>query len=411
MSFTRNHASLEPIHDTVFAVASQAKEDQRIHGDEAVVNATIGSLYDEAGHLVALDSVFDHYDQISHRDKASYAASFTGNPDYRQAVWDWVTQGSGLNLPHSVIATPGGTGAISSSLLTFLDPGETLILPDIAWGSYQLMADQYGFPVVHYAMFEGDHFNLPSLQAAIEEVQARQGRAVIILNSPCHNPTGYSLSDAEWTDLVQVLNAAGEQGPVVLINDIAYIDYSYDLAHSRDYMKHFEDFSESVLAVIGFSCSKTLTSYGLRCGAAILCAQRPEDVREAEIVLEKNARATWSNIPNAAMENFVWVVQENREAYLAEKQGYINLLDQRSSLFLQEAEAAGLAIYPYREGFFVTLQVDDQARAQAFHAALMEEHIYTVLVHHGIRVACCSLPLTKTQGLAAKMKAVLEALD
>ena len=38
-------------------------------------------------------------------------------------------------------------------------------------------------------------------------------------------------------------------------------------------------------------------------------AQHPEAVREAEIVFEKAARATWSNIPNAAMENFFGIMK------------------------------------------------------------------------------------------------------
>ena len=66
-------------------------------------------------------------------------------------------------------------------------------------------------------------------------------------------------------------------------------------------MEAFNNISEQVMVVVAFSCSKTMTSYGLRCGAAILLAQSAESVRQAEIVFEKSARAIWSNIPNAAM--------------------------------------------------------------------------------------------------------------
>ena len=83
-------------------------------------------------------------------------------------------------------------------------------------------------------------------------------------------------------------------------------------------MNTFNDITDNVLICIAFSCSKTVTSYGLRCGAAIVLGKDPEKVDEVEIVMEKKARATWSNIPNAAMENFTWVVNENKYGGMCE---------------------------------------------------------------------------------------------
>ncbi len=207
------------------------------------------------------------------------------------------------------------------------------------------------------------------------------------------------------------MNEVSKKVPFILIDDIAYIDYSNHLETSRDYMATWNELSAQAMVVVAFSCSKTLTSYGLRCGAAVILAQDSKDVREAEIIMEKKARATWSNIPNAAMANFVWLVNDDRENFLKEKQKYIDLMKQRSSLFLKEAKEAGLATYPYKEGFFVTLRMNDNDKRSQFHEALMKEHIYTVQVNHGIRVAVCSLPLKKVAGLAAKMKKIQQEFD
>lgn len=408
MSFVRNDANPNPIVDTVFAVAVRAQQDKKENGD-LVVDATIGSLFDEDGNFVAFKSVFDHYDAIDHRTKGAYAASFLGNPDYCRDVYRWVMQGTDSTLAHSVIASPGGSGAISMAFTSFLDKGQTIILPDIAWSSYELMASQNNISVTHYQMFDGDHFNLDSVKAAVDSCMAEQGRAVLVVNDPCHNPTGYSLTQEEWDRLVDILNSASENGPVILIDDIAYIDYSYDPSHSREYINTFNRFSDNVMAVVAFSCSKALTSYGLRCGAAVLLAQKQEAVREAEIVFEKTARAIWSNIPNAAMANFSWVVNDNRAEYLAEKQTYIDLLNQRSEIFLTEAKECGLPLYPYREGFFITIKVDPD-QTETIHEALMAEHIYTVTMPGGIRVAVCSLPVRKTRGLAMRIKAIIDTI-
>ena len=406
MTFVRKSADVTPIVDTVFAIVAKAKEDKVKIGSDNVIDATIGSLYGEDEKLVALDEVFNHYDAIDHRVKAAYAASFTGNPDYRKSVYEWVTQNANVKLAHSVIATPGGSGADSMSITTFLDEGETLIIPDVAWGSYSLMAHENNIPVVKYTMFDGDHFNLQNVKDTVNEVLKKQDRIVMIINDPCHNPTGYSLTKEEWQELVAFMNEVSQKVPFILIDDIAYIDYSYNLPESRKYMETWNTLSDNAMIVVAFSCSKTLTSYGLRCGAAIILAQKEEAVREVEIIMEKKARATWSNIPNAAMANFVWLVNDDRENFLKEKQKYIDLMKERSSIFLKEAKEAGLEVYPYKEGFFVTLRMADNGRRERYHEALMKEHIYTVQVNHGIRVAVCSLPVKKIYGLAAKMKKI-----
>lgn len=410
MSFVKQNVNKTPIEDTVFAIVNKAKAAKAAFGEDKVIDATIGSLYHEEGGIVAFDSVFQTYDAIAKETKAAYASSFVGNESYRQQVYDWIVKPSGSTLAHSVIATPGGTGAVAITLQEMLDEHETVLLPEIAWGSYQLMASMDNLKTKTYTLFDGDHFDIRSFQKNCEEIIAQQDKLLVVINDPCHNPTGYSLSDAEWKQIVAVLNACAKRVPVILLNDIAYIDFSYDLEHSRDYIRHFDAFSEQVFTVIAFSCSKSLTSYGLRCGAAILLAKRAEDVRSVEIVFEKAARATWSNIPNAAMDNFTLVTTEHKAAYMEEKDSYIQLLKKRSSVFIEEAAACGLPCYPYKEGFFVTVKVADNKLRDIYHEKLMEELIYTVKVNKGIRVAVCSLGVAKCYGLARRMKDVLDAI-
>lgn len=408
MSFVKENVNKTPIEDTVFAIVKKAKEAKAAIGAEHVVDATIGSLYNEEGTIVAFDSVFTPYNEIAKETKAAYAASFVGNDSFRKQVYEWIVGGTGSTLAHSVIATPGGTGAVAITLQEILDEGETVILPEIAWGSYKLMATMDNLNVKSYALFEGDHFNLTSLKETCREVMKTQKKLLLVINDPCHNPTGYSMSIEEWKEVVEFLNECSREVPVVLLNDIAYIDFSYDLEHCRDYIKTFNDFSENVMAVVAFSCSKALTSYGLRCGAAILMAQAEAAVRDVEIVFEKAARATWSNIPNAAMENFTYVTTTNYDVYMKEKAMYVDLLKQRSEIFTSEADACGLVYYPYKEGFFVTVKIEDNDLRDTFHELLMKQHIYTVKVNKGIRVAVCSLSTEKCKGLAKRMKDILD---
>lgn len=408
MSFVKKEVNTTPIEDTVFAIVAKAAAAKQEHGKDAVIDATIGSLYHEEGTLVALDSVFTPYNAIPKETKAKYAGSFVGNEGYRKQVYEWLFGGISSGLAHDVIATPGGTGAVNLTLSQCLDAGETLLIPDIAWGSYSLMATMANLHPQSYPMFAGDHFDTEGFRKACERVLETQDKLVVVINDPCHNPTGYSLSMREWKTIIDCLNECGKKAPVVLLNDIAYMDYSYDLDHSRDHFALFDAFSDQVMAVVAFSCSKSLTSYGLRCGAAVVLGQKEEDVRAVRIVFEKAARAMWSNIPNAAMDNFTYVTTVNREAYLKEKAQYIDLLQKRSSLFLQEAKQVGLALYPYKEGFFITIAMADNDLRDRYHAALMEQLIFTVKVNRGIRVAICSLCVKDCQGLAGRMKQILD---
>lgn len=408
MNFVKKEVNTTPIEDTVFVIVEKAAKAKEQFGKDKVVDATIGSLYDETGKLVAFDSVFTPYNEIPKEKKAKYAGSFTGNPEYRQQVYNWLLGDIHSTLTHSVIATPGGTGAVNITMCECLDKGETVVLPEIAWGSYNLMATMANLNVKKYSLFEGDHFNLTSFKAVCEEVIQTQDKLVVVLNDPCHNPTGYSLTQAEWKEVIAFLNECGTKVPVVLLNDIAYIDYSYDLPHSRDYMENFNEISDLVMVVIAFSCSKSLTSYGLRCGAAVILGQNQEDVRGVEIVFEKAARAIWSNIPNAAMDNFTFVTTTNKDVYMEEKGGYVNLLRERSNIFMQEANEVQLPTYPYKEGFFVTVEIADNALRDRYHDALMEQLIFTVKVNKGIRVAVCSLSVDGCKGLAKRMKEILD---
>ena len=409
MSFVKESVSQKPIVDTVFTIVKKAKEDKAKSGEDVVVDATIGSLYDEEGKLVALDSVFSSLKNLDNRVLAAYAASFTGNEDFKDRVYRWVLDGNS-HLHHEIIATPGGTGAVAMTIQESLEAGQTVILPEIAWGSYNLMAQMNNLQIATYALFEEDHFNIESFKHTCQMVMAQQNKLVVVINDPCHNPTGYSLNKEEWNEVIAFLNECSKTHAVVLLNDIAYIDYAYGQKQAKEYFSVFDQISDNIVVVVAFSLSKSMTSYGLRCGAAIIMGQREEAVQELKIVFEKDARATWSNINNGAMATFVDVMDHHLKAYDQERLHYVALLKERSDIFVKEAKEVGLKHYPYKEGFFVTLSMDNETRDK-YHEALMENHIYTVKVNLGIRVAVCSLSVDKIKGLAKKMKEILDTVE
>lgn len=405
MSFIKKSADITPIVDTVFAVVAQAAEAKKEYGVDKVVDATIGSLYGEDNKIVALKSVFDSFEEIAPEIKAKYAGGFKGNESYRSAIKDWVI--GETELCSSVIATPGGTGAVNLTIELMLEVGQTVVIPEIAWGSYAVMANNRGIKVAKYSMFDGDSFNLTSFKEVCSKVMNDQKKLVVIINDPCHNPTGYSMTAEEWEAVIAYLNELSTLGEVVLLNDIAYIDYSYQREYARNYMNIFNKISEKVLVVVAFSCSKTMTSYGLRCGAALILAKDQREVQISEDCYAKAARAIWSNINNGAMENFVRVTTKYHDDFMNEKEEYIQLLKKRSDIVVKEASECGLELYPYKEGFFVTVKMENNELRDKYHEALIQNQIFTVKVNLGIRIAICSLSVDKCYGLAKRMKDIL----
>ena len=397
IDFRRTLAIKEKIIDPVFSVAALAKADS----SPQRVNATIGTLVGEDEKTVAFETVYAIYNSIDNSDKASYAQSFVGNSDFLQSVNSWVLP-SDFQRYTATIATSGGTGAVNLVISNTLDYYQTTILPDLAWTSYQLMAEENLLKVENYSLFnENKEFDIDLLLASIKKVAAYQKQVVVVVNDPAHNPSGYSLSDQQWGQLIACINEL-DKNNFVIINDIAYIDFAAERG-ANTYMHWFNELKDHCLVAIAFSGSKTLSMYGMRIGACILSGEKTA-VESLFMVLEREARAMWSNINNAAMRTFALLQKEHLSEYQKEKKHYFELLQQRAKLFLNQAAACDLPCYPYKSGFFITVVCADNELRDRLFDLLLQRHIYLVKVEKGLRVAICGITLKKVDGLAGLIK-------
>jgi aspartate aminotransferase/aromatic-amino-acid transaminase len=405
MAFLSKNSDGKKMVDKVFKAALKAKEAKQQYGDDQVVDATLGTLFDEDGKFVAFDSVWSPYDKMEHIQKAKYAASIQGNPNYRQAVYEWLFETE--NVPAEIIVTPGGAGAVSSTIKNVLDPGQILIKPSLSWGPYTTMAHEFDCKLTSYTLFKNGQFNIDSFKNTCNEVMEKQGKVLAIINDPCHNPSGYTMTPTEWNDIIHFINECSKKGPFVLLHDIAYVDFSTNPTWKKQLLD-YQKLSDNAMVVIAFSLSKTFTAYGARVGAAVAITYNDEErnkFRDAEIY---SARSIWSTCNNSVMELFYEITSNEslKKSYLDEKQSYIELIKERAAIFVTEATQVGLEIYPYSEGFFATIIVDD-ARKEEYNLKLQEHNIFTVEVAGGLRVALCSVSKRKLKGLAARIKAII----
>ena len=209
--------------DKVFKAAVKAREAKERFGDENVIDATLGTLFDENGTFVAFDSVWGPYEKLSKIEKARYARSIQGNPLYIESVKNWLFGDE--DMPCEVIVSPGGAGAVSATMHNVLDVGQTVIKPSQGWGPYKTMAYEHGLKLTDYNLFHDDAFDIEDFKKTLERVMDEEGKVLAILNDPCHNPTGYTMTEDEWDQVLEFVNMLSKKGPVVIIHDIAYVDF------------------------------------------------------------------------------------------------------------------------------------------------------------------------------------------
>jgi len=411
--FVSDNVHDQVIVDVVFEAAQGAVRATKEFGDDAVVNGAFGTYFKDEGGLLTFETVYRAFDKVEDVQKARYAAGIEGSPEFREAVKDWLFASENIDIDCDIVATPGGTGALSSTVKNALGPGDTVIHPDIGWGPYKTIARQHNVEVANYKLFDGDRFNIASFKDTCRDVMERQGKVLAFVNDPCQNPTGYTMKDEEWDELVAFVNELSEEGPVILLQDVAYIDFTLQGPAYRKHFERFKDLTENVLVVIAFSVSKTLTAYGMRVGAQVLISKNEEERTRFKNAASNTARGIWSTVNNGGMRVFSEIALDDavKKAYLAEKDVFVRLLSERAEIFKKEAEAVDLPIYPYEEGFFITLRIDDAAVKNALHLALKKKNIFFVNVYGGLRIAICSIPKHKLHGLAKRIKETLDEVE
>ncbi len=410
--FISESAHGKEIVDVVFEAAQGAVKAMNTHGDANVVNGAFGTFFKEDGTFMTFDTFYRAFDKVPNVQKARYASSIAGPKIFQDAVKDWLFGSIDLEIDADVIATPGGTGALSSTIKNTLTPGESVIHPDIGWGPYKTIAKEQNTPVEYYTLFDGESFNVDSFRETTQRVMRKQGKVLVFINDPCQNPTGYTMRKSEWDEVITILNTLSDEGPVVLLHDIAYIDFNLKGDEYKHLFKRFSEMNDNVLTVVAFSASKSMTAYGMRLGAQVLISRNETGRKRFKHACGNTARGSWSTINNGAMMAFANIALDAslKKEYLQEKQFYVTLLSERAALFIEEANRVGLPVYPYQEGFFITLRLPSHAAKNELHFKLKKHNIFFVNVYGGLRIAICSIPKHKLKGLAQRIKSVYDTI-
>lgn len=376
-----------PSDDPIFALNREATT--RKAAGEPVVNATVGSLLDDDGKLAVMASATRAVQEVPAEEWAAYAP-IAGSPDFLAAVKkDLFVNEPELMASSIATATPGGSGALRHAIANFLEPGQSLLTTSYYWGPYQTLCDEAERKVATFSMFDAQGgLDVGALDRALGEQIATQKRALLVLNDPCHNPTGYSMRPAEWQRVVERLVAHADAGPVTLLVDTAY--FAYASGDPRAFLKELRPLLGKVGLLFAWSASKTFTHYGLRVGSLVACIADDKERTVTESALSYSSRGTWSNCSRGGMKAVTRLLTDPELAAAAntERDALKKLLGARVAAFNELAPSRGLKYPRYEGGFFVTVFADD---AEARAARMRDKGVFVVPSRNALRVALCSV--------------------
>ena len=397
-----------PREDRIFGISNRAKAAIAEKGRDQVVNGTIGTLLDDDGKLIVLKSVDEVFRQLDPNDYAEYAP-IEGVAAFREAVQK---AAFGTHVPDGytqAVATPGGTGSLRNVISNYSEPGDAVLTSDWHWAPYGTIAGEIGRKIAVFEMFTEDgKFNGAAFREKCSELLASQNSLVIILNTPAHNPTGYSLTEEDWDEVVWILKGEAECGKAIaLLVDAAYIDFAGDEEKYRRFMPKLSELPENVISIVAYSLSKTFTLYGARCGAMICVAKTPEIADEFKRVCEYSSRGSWSNTARIAQVILSRIYGDPAllKKVDEERKIYRDMLAARGRAFSETAAECGLKIVPYDAGFFVSVPCDD---LDAVSKKLEGQDVFLVPLAKGIRVSVASIPEEACRKLPPMIKAAME---
>ncbi len=409
MGLLAKHSIIKEDKSIIITLGAIAKEEKK--KDPTVINATIGMLYDESGKLFTFKSVDAALNNLTPEEKYAYSST-PGNADFHEALKRWIFRQYYdemlSNMHCSVMATPGGSGAISNTFSNYLNQGDMVLLPEYMWGNYKQFAYENFASYTTYKMFDNGKFNLTDLKNKMVELKQKQGRVVLVINDPCHNPTGYTMSSEEWISLVDTINdLTSDETPFVLLYDMAYIDYDRrGFEATRNNIRLFQKFNKTVLTILAFSGSKTLALYGMRIGAQIALCKDKEVIDEFFQANKFSSRAKWSTATNLGMNiiSKVFLNEEYKKSFEEELEASRIMLVNRANAFLEESKKVGLETLPFECGFFVTIPCDNPEEA---YKKLVEKKIHIIPLGNVLRVTLAAIPLEDCKKLPAIIKSVL----
>ena len=254
-------------------------------------------------------------------DILDYSPS-NGIMTYRQKLTDYY-QRFGIKLEaDNIMVTTGGSEAILFFMLSCLDPGDEIIVPEPFYANYNGYAHIADVRVVAITSHIEDGFSLPSPEAFARKITPRT-RAIMI-TSP-NNPTGACYTDAEMQTLADIV----VENDLFLCADEVYREFAYD--HPIQSVLQIDRLHEH--AIVIDSVSKRYSATGARVGALVCRNSKILAGVDRFAKLRLSPPGLGQMLSECMLEDDADYLREVREMYEARRDVVYNRLSQMEGVY------------------------------------------------------------------------------
>ena len=198
------------------------------------------------------------------------ATRYTGNagrPSLRAAIASRASRTGVAVGPEQVIVTVGAIGALFTALMSVIDVGDEVLIPDPGWPNYESIVILAGGIPVRYPLPDSLGF-VPDPDDMLRRITPRT--KAILLNSP-GNPTGAVFP----REVVERIGAIAARTGVYLVSDEIYEDIVFDDARHESFLPHTPP--DRLFVVSGVSKSYAMTGWRL---GWLICPSQPAGIAE-----------------------------------------------------------------------------------------------------------------------------------
>jgi len=228
-----------------------------------------------------------------------------GKKELREAVVKKVKKDNKIDATsEEVIVTCGSKEAILLSMMTFVDPGDEVIVPDPSYMAYRPIVKLINGISVPLPLKEENNFEI---EADILEKIVGIKTKVLVINSPA-NPTGAVYSRKTLEEIADIVI----DKDLMVISDEAYEKLTYDgVKHVS--IGSLNGMKEYTITIQSFS--KTYAMCGFRIGYAVASPDVIKEMTEYKICTTLGAPTAFQMAAVTALTGSQTCVQKMRKEY------------------------------------------------------------------------------------------------
>ena len=326
-------------------------------------NATVGMAY-ELGEPMMLDALREAIPSLTPTEAVAYAP--TGGVMALRREWkeslvrkNPSLAGKSFSMP---VVVPGLTAAVSYLTDLFVEPGDTVVVPDLHWPNYRLIIEERKTAAgLTFPIFSKGGYNVAGLEAQLRQAGSRRGKAICILNFP-NNPTGYSLTLQEAEAIVTMLISIAKEGTdLLVIADDAYFGLQYEDNLLRESIfARLVDAHENILAVKADGPTKEDYVWGFRVGFVSFGGKGLGE-REQDALIKKLMGITRSSVSSSSgLAQHLLLKALKFPGYEDQKARYRKILEGRykamKNYLASRDLPSSIVPLPFNSGYFMSFE-------------------------------------------------------